>query len=174
MSMSINDDISYGYEFLVEDNKPLLKYNSNALKLHIALLYILALIGFIACGTAYGFAAYSQDLKDKLKLSEVEVHVIGALSNVGSNFGPLSGLLISILSIRYCLLIGSLLGFIGYFLDSRAVSLDPHFSFFQHYLAYGICYFLAGFASNLCYSTLLQVTIHNVNPKYRAISVSGL
>ncbi|PSS14179.1 Protein NUCLEAR FUSION DEFECTIVE like [Actinidia chinensis var. chinensis] len=108
-------------------------------------------------GTNSNFPAYSSQLKHLLSLSQLQLNNLAVASDVGKLFGWFSGLAAAHLPLWFVLMIGSILGLIGYgiqylFLTNRISS-----------LSYGHVFLLTIFSGNsicwintVCYMVMIS------------------
>lgn len=136
-----------------------------------AALQWLSLVGVIWLqsinGTNSNFPAYSSQLKQLLSLSQLQLNNLALASDAGKLFGWLAGIAAIYLPLWLVLLIGSLLGLIGYglqylFLSHQIASLSYwHIVFLTVLAGNSICWI-----NTVCY----VVTIHNF-PSHRQAAV---
>ncbi|KAK6927173.1 Nodulin-like [Dillenia turbinata] len=118
-------------------------------------------------GTNTNFPAYSSQLKLLLSLSQLQLNNLAFASDAGKLFGLISGIALVYLPLYLVLMIGSLLGLIGYglqylFLANQISSLSFWHVFFLSILAgNSICWI-----NTVCY----VVTIQNF-PSYHQVAV---
>lgn len=74
------------------------------------------------CGNNYTFANYSDVLKTLMALNQMQLNNLSVAKDVGKAFGVLSGLASDRLPTSVILMIGAIMGFIGYGVQWLVVS----------------------------------------------------